>query len=158
MRELVEAVARVAELERRVAGMVRHGTVEQVDPQKQRVRLRLGGTDDKPFIGPWVPYAQIAGALKVHTPPSVGQQMTLLSPTGDPRQAVALPMTWSNQNASPSQKGDEHVLTFGSCRIELRGNEIVVKVPRILIECDGSTFELTGSGLKMRAPDYQFDN
>jgi len=158
MRELVEAVARVAELERRVAGMVRHGTVEQVDPQKQRVRLRLGGTDDKPFVGPWVPYAQIAGALKVHTPPSVGQQMTLLSPTGDPRQAVALPMTWSNQNASPSQKGDEHVLTFGSCRIELRGNEIVVKVPRILIECDGSTFELTGSGLKMRAPDYQFDN
>ena len=158
MRELVEAVARVAELERRVAGMVRHGTVEQVDPQKQRVRLRLGGTDDKPFIGPWVPYAQIAGALKVHTPPSVGQQMTLLSPTGDPRQAVALPMTWSNQNASPSQKGDEHVLTFGSCRIELRGNEIIVKVPRLFVECDGSTFELTGSGLKMRAPDYQFDN
>jgi len=158
MRELVEAVARVAELERRVAGMVRHGTVEQVDPQKQRVRLRLGGTDDKPFVGPWVPYAQIAGALKVHTPPSVGQQMTLLSPTGDPRQAVALPMTWSNQNASPSQKGDEHVLTFGSCRIELRGNEIIVKVPRLFVECDGSTFELTGSGLKMRAPDYQFDN
>ena len=158
MRELVEAVARVAELERRVAGMVRHGTVEQVDPQKQRVRLRLGGTDDKPFIGPWVPYAQIAGALKVHTPPSVGQQMTLLSPTGDPRQAVALPMTWSNQNASPSQKGDEHVLTFGSCRIELRGNEIIVKVPRLFVECDGSTFELTGGGLKMVAPDYQFDN
>ena len=157
MRELVEAVARVAELERRVAGMVRHGTVEQVDPQKQRVRLRLGGTDDKPFIGPWVPYAQIAGALKVHTPPSVGQQMTLLSPTGDPRQAVALPMTWSNQNASPSQKGDEHVLTFGSCRIELRGNEIIVKVPRLFVECDGSTFELTGGGLKMVAPDYQFD-
>jgi len=157
MRELVEAVARVAELERRVAGMVRHGTVEQVDPQKQRVRLRLGGTDDKPFIGPWVPYAQIAGALKVHTPPSVGQQMTLLSPTGDPRQAVALPMTWSNQNAAPSDKGDEHVLTFGSCRIELRGNEIIVKVPRLFVECDGSTFELTGGGLKMVAPDYQFD-
>lgn len=157
MRELVEAVARLAELERRVAGMVRHGTVEQVDPAKGRVRLRLGETNGKPFLGPWVPYAQVAGALKVHTPPSVGQQMTLLSPTGDPRQAVALPMTWSNQNASPSQKGDEHVLTFGSCRIELRGNEIIVKVPRLFVECDGSTFELTGGGLKMVAPDYQFD-
>lgn len=158
MREIVEIVSRLAELERRVATMVRHGTVEAVDPEKQRVRLRIGGTDEKPFLGPWVPYAQIAGALKVHTPPSTGQQMTLLSPTGDPRQAIALPMTWSNQNASPSDKGDEHVLTFGDCRIELRGNELVVKVPRILVECEGSTFELTGSGLRMEAPDYQFDN
>jgi hypothetical protein len=38
------------------------------------------------------------------------------------------------------------------------GAEIIVKVPRLFVECDGSTFELTGGGLKMVAPDYQFDN
>jgi hypothetical protein len=71
MRELAELVARVNELERRFASMLRHGTVEQVDPAKQLVRVRIGESDEdggQPFIGPWVSYAQIAGALKVHTP------------------------------------------------------------------------------------------
>ena len=42
VRELVELVSRVAELERRFAGVLRHGTVAEVDPERQRVRLDLG--------------------------------------------------------------------------------------------------------------------
>lgn len=41
MREIVEIIARIAEIERRLAGMVRHGTVEQVDPARHRVRLAV---------------------------------------------------------------------------------------------------------------------
>ena len=156
-RLLVDIFRRQAEIERRIDGMVKQGPVAEVDPKAGTVRLRLGGTEEEPFLSPPVPYAQIAGAMKIHSPPSVGQQMTLISGTGDFRQGLAVPMTWSNQNAAPSDKGDEHVLTFGSCRIELRGHEIIVKVPRLFVECDGSTFELTGGGLKMVAPDYQFD-
>ena len=111
MREVVELAARIAELERRFSGVMRHGTVEEVDAAKQRIRLSFGkDVDGKPFLSPWVPYAQIAGALKVHTPPSKGQQFTALSPNGDWQQAVALPMTWSDQNQSPSSNGDENVL------------------------------------------------
>ena len=83
--------------------------------------------------------------------------MTYFAPGSDPRQAVALPMTWSDQNKSPSDKGDENVLTFGSARVELRGGEIVVEVPRLFIKCGGTTFELTGGGIKAVAADYQFD-
>jgi Phage P2 baseplate assembly protein gpV len=155
-RLLVDIFRRQAEIERRIDGMVKQGPVAEVDPKAGTVRLRLGGTEEEPFLSPPVPYAQIAGAMKIHSPPSVGQQMTLISGTGDFRQGLAVPMTWSNQNAAPSDKGDEHVLTFGDCRIELRGSEIVVKVPRIFFECEGSTFELTGGGLKMAAPDYEF--
>lgn len=129
MRELVELALRVAELERRHASAFRHGTVEQVDAEKQLVRVRMGeDKNGKPFVGPWVPYAQIAGALKVHTPPSKGQQMTMLNPSGDFRQAVAIPMTWSDQNKSPSDKEDEHVLTFGSVRITLKEKSLKVEV------------------------------
>ena len=39
MRELVELAARVAELERRFSGVLRHGTVAQVDPEKATLRL-----------------------------------------------------------------------------------------------------------------------
>ena len=68
-------VARIAELERRLSNVARHGNVAEVDFAKQMVRLELGqGANSKPFLGPWVPYGLTAGALKVHSPPSVGIQ------------------------------------------------------------------------------------
>jgi len=164
MRALVELFERVAELERRVANQYRHGTVEEVDPAKQLVRVRMGeGDDGKPFIGPWVPYAQIAGALKVHTPPSVGQQMTMLNPTGDFRQAVALPLTWSDQNPSPSQNGDEHVLTFGSVKVTLKDKLVEIKVgdakltvtdQEIVAEVSGKKIGVKGSRVYSVGPSY----
>lgn len=156
LRELIELAQDVADLKRRFAGMVRHGTVEEVDTEKQVMRLKMGEGPDGPFLSPWVPYNQVAGALKIHSPPSKGQQMTLFSPTGDWRQGLTFPFTWSDQNKSPSDKPDEHVATFGDFRLELRGNELIIEVPRLFIKCGGSTFELTGEGLKMVAPDYEF--
>lgn len=153
---LAEIVRRTAEIERRFDGMVKQGPVAEVDPKAGTVRVRYGGTDEEPFLSPPIPYAQIAGGLKVHAPPTVGQQMTVLSGSGDFRQGLAVPMTWSDANKSPSEKGDENVLTFGSLTIEARGNELVIKVPRLFVECDGTTFELTGGGLKAVAPDFDF--
>lgn len=157
IRELVELASRVAELERRYAGAMRHGTVEEVDPGKQIVRLNFGkDVDGKPFLSPWIPYAQIAGALKVHTPPSKGQQFTLLSPTGDWQQAVALPMTWSDKNQSPSGNGDENVLTYGNVRATIKDDLTQVHVGSTQFEITGGhvkvtvggvTVEITGSGV-----------
>jgi phage baseplate assembly protein V len=71
---------------------------------------------------PWVPYGQIAGKYKQHRPPTVGQQLWMMSPDGEFRQAMVLPMTWSDDNKSPSEKGDEHVTTFGD-KYRLREKE-----------------------------------
>jgi phage baseplate assembly protein gpV len=137
--------------------MMRHGTVEQVDAKKQRLRIRLGeGDEGAPFLGPWVPYAQIAGDLKLHAPPSKGQQMTMLNPTGDFRQAVAIPLTWSDRNQSPSEKPDEHVLTFGSVRVTLKESELEFKVgndARLLMTADKIVAEVgqTKLGVKSAA-------
>ena len=65
------------------------------------------------FLSPWVPYAQFSGALRVHTPPTVGQQFTAMSPTGDFQQAVAVPLTHSTANPSPSTAAEQNVLSFG---------------------------------------------
>lgn len=157
IRELVELASRVAELERRFSGTMRHGTVEEVDPGKQIVRLKFGkDVEGKPFLSPWIPYAQIAGALKVHTPPSKGQQFTLLSPTGDWQQAVALPMTWSDNNQSPSSNGDENVLTYGNVRatikddltqVDVGGTVLDVTSDHVKIMVGGVTVEITGEGV-----------
>lgn len=143
MRELVELASRVADLERRFSGVVRHGTVHEVDPKKQTVRLKFGEDQDgKPFLSPAVPYAQIAGSLKVHTPPSVGMQMSTVAPSGDWMQAVALPMHWSDSNPSPSDKGDENVLTYGNVRATIKDGLVQVVV-------GGCTFEVTDGHVKV---------
>ena len=167
MRELVELASRVADLERRFSGVVRHGTVEEVDPGKQIVRLKFGeDKDGNPFLSPWVPYAQIAGALKVHTPPTKGQQMSTLSPTGDWMQAVALPMHWSDQNPSPSQAGNENVLTYGNvratikddlCRVVVGGCTLEVTSAHVKITIGGVTHTIDGGGVTTEGGRIEHD-
>ncbi len=143
MRELAGFVARISELERRLANVVRHGTVAEVDVARG-VRLRLGGTDAEPFLGPWVPYGQSAGALKVHTPPSVGQQMTVFSPAGDFRQGMAVPMAWSAENPSPSGATDENVVTFGGVTIKLTGEAVEIAIGGVKVTISGTGLAIDG--------------
>lgn len=145
MREIAELAGRIAEIERRLAGSMRHGTVAEVDAARGRMRLDMGpSTDGGRTLSPWVPYAQIAGALKVHAPPSPGQQMTLLAPGGDLRQSVAVPLTFSDAEPSPSSADDEHVLTFGDVTITINGGSITLAV-------GGSTIVVDGGAITMNA-------
>ncbi|MBY0400956.1 phage baseplate assembly protein V [Myxococcota bacterium] len=147
MRDLAEVLGRVAELERRVYGMVRHGTVAEVDPAQGLVRLKLGpSTSGGDFLGPWVPYSQMAGAIKAHVPPSVGQQFTLIAPSGDLRQSVAVPMTWSDQNSAPSGAGDQNVLTYGNARLTLADDLLEVEVGGSLVRITGDEIRLSTGG------------
>jgi phage baseplate assembly protein gpV len=156
MKEIVELIARVGELERRLAAVARHGTVHEVDAKKALVRLKLAESSDGgggPFLSPWVPYSQIAGAFKHHTPPSVGQQMSILSPMGDWGQAVAHPFHWSNQNKSPSDKPDQHVFTVGNVKITHADNLVKMEVGKAVITAtkDYLQFEHSGSLVRLEA-------
>ncbi len=154
---VIDLFVRVAALEKRLAGMVRHGPVEEVNAQEGWVRLNLGEGDEGKFLSAKIPYAQIAGDLKVHSAPSKGQNMTIIAPGGDARQAVALPMTWSDQNAAPNDKADEHTLTFGDVRIDLKGDEfklaiggfsLTISASEAAFEVDGVKHVISGGGVK----------
>jgi phage baseplate assembly protein gpV len=101
-----------ADLARRLDTMFRPGKVTDVDTKKQLYRQEIAEQDGKPQKSPWIPYGQMAGDYKSHTPPVVGQQMWMISPNGDGRQAMGLPLTFSDKNKSPGDKED-HVHTFG---------------------------------------------
>lgn len=148
MREVAEIVARLAELERRVFGMMRHGTVAQVDAGKGLVRIKAGEGPDGDFLGPWVPYAQTAGGLKVHTPPTVGQQMTMMAPGGDWRQGVAIPFTWSDNEAAPSGAADENVLTYGDATIRLKGGSLEVVFGSVTFKVSNGGVDITGGHVR----------
>lgn len=138
----------IADIRRRSEQTVRHGVVKQVDPAKGLVRLIVGaGADGEEKLSPWIRYSQTAGALKFHSPPSVGQAMTLLSPGGDFQQAVALPTAFSDKNKSPSDKGDEHHMTFGSFGLIIKGDSAVLSVGGVSLTISSGGVDIQGGKL-----------
>jgi phage baseplate assembly protein V len=144
---IARLAGRLAELERRVENMQRHGTVAKVDAETSRVRLIIGGTEEAPMLSPWVRPAQIAGALKVHALPSVGQTMTLFSPGGEMAAGVALPFTWSNDNAAPSDSAAENVVTFGSVRVELTAGGLKITAGGTIVDITSDGVAVEGDTL-----------
>lgn len=149
MKALAEVLARLSELERRVNGSARHGVVHEVDPAAGTVRLKLAEGPDGPFLSPPIPYAQTMGALKAHIPPSVGQNMSLIAPGGDWRQAVAIGLSQSDANQSPSGAGDQHVVTFGDATITLTGGSLTIAVGGSSIVIDGGSITLNAGRIDL---------
>lgn len=133
---LAEALREISELKRVVANMMRIGTVHAIDPAKGTVRLKYGEANGQPILGPEIPWMEQGGALKSWKPPAVDQLMISFNPVGDQRQGMALNAAFSNQNAAPSSKGDENVLTFGPWRITLDGGKLKVVGPTVEVTGD----------------------
>lgn len=84
-------------------GAVRLGTVTQFDATRCRVRVRVAGDGDAAVRTGWLPWATwAAGHLKVWSPPAVGEQCMVLSPSGDMAQAVALPAVFAQSGEFPA--------------------------------------------------------
>ena len=148
MKIIAELAGRIAELERRVSSGVRHGTVAEVDPAAGTVRLKIGtDADGGDFLSPPIPYAQTMGALKAHIPPSVGQNMTMMAPGGDWRQALAIGLSASDANPSPSGAGDQNVITFGSATITLAGDGLTISVGGVSVSISGGGLAVTGGAV-----------
>ncbi len=145
MREIALLAARLAEVERRLAGAMRSGTVAEVDAAAGTVRLKLGdATSGGDFLSPPIPYMQMAGAVKAHIPPSVGQQFSIMAPSGDFAQGVAVPLGFSSANPSPSGSGSENVVTFGDVTITLVSGGLTVAVGGVTLSITGAGIAVTG--------------
>lgn len=154
---VLELRQRLQILEGRTARAMRDAPVTHVDPAKGLCRVRLGGTDAEPFLSPWVPYSQMAGAVKGHVPVSVGQNVSFFAPGGDLVQGKVLPFTWSDANASPGS-GADPVWTYGSVRVEVKTGGVKVSVGGASVELTDDQFLMTaelvkavGTGMKHNA-------
>lgn len=162
LNEIVEVqtklLMRVAESERRMDNTIRHGKVTDVDPEKHLARIEIGEKDGTALKSAWVPYGQIAGDYKQHRPPTVGQQMTMIAPNGEVRQSMLMPFTWWDDNKSPSDKGDEHVATYGDKFREREKKDLreftldkvkqVITTDKITTSINGGNTPKDGNGAK----------
>lgn len=143
--ELANLRNRIAELERMMDNTFRMGTVEEVNPKDGLMRLKIGkDSEGNDQLSPWRPYAQMAGALKLHSPVSKGQNMILISPAGDTSQGVAFPMSWNNANANPGENAEANVLTFGDVKISLEGGAVTFAVGGVTYKISSEGTEQTG--------------
>lgn len=122
-RELQEHVADLiaghADVEARIERLFRKGKVTDVDTTNALYRQEIGLDDDGNTVkSPWLPYSQVAGARKVHAPPSVGEQYLLVNPDGSPdfTQGLGVPHGWYDANPSPSTAADQTVATQGTTK------------------------------------------
>ncbi|WP_287031349.1 phage baseplate assembly protein V, partial [Pseudomonas sp. UBA6310] len=83
-----------AELARLIENLVRLGTIAEVQVTPPRVRVQTGT-----LTTAWLPWLALrAGTAKEWDPPTVGEQVVLLSPSGVLSQGVAVTGLFSDEN------------------------------------------------------------
>lgn len=98
----------ITELARRLSNLIRLGTVAQIDPSAARIRIQTG-----PILTDWIPWLTFrAGTTRSWSAPSIGEQVMLISPSGDTAQAIALPALYANDSPAPSAGIPEHLIAY----------------------------------------------
>lgn len=137
-RTLPEQVAdlyrRLGEVERRNRNRKRTGKVAEVDYKKGLARVELSAQDGKLYLSPWMPWKEVAsGGIKSHIPPTVGEQVDVVSESGDLTDAVIDMSTPSSSNPRPHD-GPEAVITKGDSRVTISDGAVHIKAGKIVLE------------------------
>lgn len=128
-----------SDTDRRVAAMIRFGTVTAVDAAAARCKVTLGGETESA----WLPFpSPRAGAIQVWAPPSVGEQVVVASPGGDTAQALVIASLASGGSPAPSSDGAAFVIEIGGSRLEMTDSGITMS-------SNGSTLTMDASGIAL---------
>lgn len=96
------------ELSRRLENLIRIGTIHSIDHAAVRVRVQTGL-----LVTQWLPWLEHrAGQTTTWDPPTVGEQVTILSPSGEPAGGIVLRGLHSTAIQPPSHSADTHVIKF----------------------------------------------
>lgn len=149
--QMADLYRRVSEVERRNRNRKRTGKVVEVDYAKGLARVEMSAQDGKPYLSPWMPWKEVAsGGIKSHIPPTKGEQVDVVSESGDLTDAVIDMSVPSDANPRPHD-GPEAVITKGGSRITIADGsvEIVADVTikgALAIEGSGVTHNGTDIG------------
>ena len=130
---------------RRLANVVRPGAVAEVDVDPPRARVRYG-TDPagQPVLTGWLPWIErMAGEDRSWRPPSVGEQVILLAPSGELSAAWILPGAYRDMFGAPDSSGAKHVTIYrdgASVSYDAEAHELSAVLPA------GATARLAADG------------
>lgn len=156
-----EILYRLSDLERRFENVLRVGVVETVNLSEAKCTVRIGKISTAEL--PWL--TQRAAALsRTWWAPEVGEQVLILSPSGELSQGLILPAIYQNSFAAPKASADESFIKFGACEITLnkdgninvKGNQLTFDTAlqkntgQVQVEGDVTAIgEVTGKGIAL---------
>lgn len=120
------------------------GPVEVVDAARG-YRLRLGGTDDAPFLSPWYPHPETG---KTSIPLKKGQIVGVVNPSGDPRQGLMFRGGYSDANPSPNANMGANVFEDAGVRVSVADGALVIEAGGVTFRFSGDGFEQDGGAQK----------
>ncbi|MFP3021324.1 MAG: phage baseplate assembly protein V [Wolbachia sp.] len=141
----------IAELNRRLANIMRIGLVKEIDHEKARVRVKVGE-----FITDWLPWVTArAGEDRSWFAPNIDEQVIVLSPYGELSLGVVLPAIYQQKYPPPESKKEVSSVVFKdgtklSYDKENHHLEIDV-VDKITLKVGESSVKITKGGIKLSA-------
>jgi len=138
-----------SELERRLANIIRVGTVIAADYTDARVTVRCDG-----IATDWLPWVtRRAGNDRDWWAPDIGEQVIVIAPSGVMRAAFVLPALYANAHPEPAASPDIHTIRYG--------NGDVVTHNRAdgswFIQCAGPVTVVAGGAVTVQAPSVTLD-
>ncbi|MDD3652324.1 phage baseplate assembly protein V [Immundisolibacter sp.] len=104
----MDTAVALIELRRRLDNLVRLGTVAEIDHGTARVRVQTGN-----LLTGWLPWCtRRAGDTRTWDPPTVGEQVVLMSPSGEPAAAIVLQAIYRDAHPAPSAEAAAHVVSY----------------------------------------------
>lgn len=98
----------ITELHRRLANLVRIGTITEVDHEQALVRVQIGE-----LVTGWLPWMTgRAGQDSTWWPPEPGEQVIVLSPSGDLAQGVVLMGLYQDSHPAPGDTAGKHTVSY----------------------------------------------
>ncbi|NJB67212.1 phage baseplate assembly protein V [Desulfobaculum xiamenense] len=151
---------RASDMERRLASLIRFGTVAEADYGAARVRVAMGGA-----VSDWLPWLTLrAGNDRTWWAPEVGEQVLVLSPSGEPAQGVVLGSIFQAAHPAPAvvPTVDRRVYADGAVieydreahRLHaLVPGDVVAEVSRdVNVRAGGRISATAGAGVEITAP------
>lgn len=136
----------LAELARLIENLVRLGTIAEVDVAKVRVRVKSGD-----ITTTWIPWLALrAGTSKEWDPPTVSEQVVLLSPSGVLAQGVALVGLFSDANPANGDREGLHRRTYPDGAVV--EYDFVAHVLRATLPEGGVTDLVSTGGINIKGP------
>lgn len=133
--------AEIGDLQRRLANIFRVGKVTEVNRTTGRVKVSFQGVTST-----WLPWmAARAGAVKEWSPPSVGEQVVVCSPSGELEAGFIMPGSiYYDDNPAPDTRANVTKLTLpagGSYEISVGGVTLTLAGGKLTLNGD---IEVTG--------------
>jgi phage baseplate assembly protein V len=126
-------------LQRLLRNLIRKGRIVAINPTAPACRVSTVA-DDQGLTTGWIPWlALTAGATREWLPPTVGEQVILLCPMGDPAQGVALRGLYSDVAPAPDDSPNTHVRIYPDgavLRYDHSSHALAAELP------EGATIEL----------------